>query len=119
ILGRYSPRRVDEASAHLRAIKRGRARTEDRATEMARPTAPPLADDITLVEALVRAAQDDAPLATFHGSGAPRRVGARAALASALRWASALQRVGARRGEPIAIMLPTSEDFVGAFFGAL
>src|SRR5699024_7410543 len=75
--------------------------------------------DATLVEALVEAAGLDAPFATFHGTGAPRRFDARAALRRTLRWASALRQAGVKSREAVAIMLPTSEDFVGAFFGAL
>jgi acyl-CoA synthetase (AMP-forming)/AMP-acid ligase II len=73
----------------------------------------------TLVEALDRGAAEDAPLLTLHGSGAPRPFGARAALAHARRWAVALADAGARRGEPVAILLPTSTDFVGALAGAM
>jgi acyl-CoA synthetase (AMP-forming)/AMP-acid ligase II len=73
----------------------------------------------TLVEALERGAAADAPLLTLHGSGAPKRFGARDALACARRWATLYTEHGVRRGDPVGILLPTSTDFVGALAGAM
>lgn len=81
--------------------------------DRAMPSAP------TLIDALERGAALDAPLITLHGSGPPRRFPAREALGWARRWAYALAEQGVRRGDPIAILLPTSTDFVGALLGTM
>lgn len=73
----------------------------------------------TLVDALIANADDDRPFVVLHGSGEPRPMDARATLGSARRWATALRTRGVGPGHPVAIMLPTSADFLGAFFGAL
>ncbi|MFO0709420.1 MAG: AMP-binding protein [Sandaracinus sp.] len=72
----------------------------------------------TLLDALERNAHDDAPFLTFHGQAQPRRYDARAAREDALRWAASLSPFVVR-GEPVAILLPTSTDFVGALLGAM
>ncbi len=72
----------------------------------------------TLVEALEHGAAADAPLLTLHGGAEPRRYAARDALADARAWAARFSSHVAP-GEPIAILLPTSTDFVGALLGAM
>jgi len=71
-----------------------------------------------LLESLEVNARDDAPYLVFHGSGGRERWGARAALEAAWCWGGALRRAGVRPGDRVPILLPTSPDFVGAFFGA-
>lgn len=72
----------------------------------------------TLIEALELAAREGAPLLTLHGQGEPRRYGARDALLDARGWAARFSE-HTEPGEPIAILLPTSVDFVGALLGAM
>jgi acyl-CoA synthetase (AMP-forming)/AMP-acid ligase II len=72
----------------------------------------------TLIEALEQGARDGAPLITLHGGGEPRRYTARDALLDARGWAACFAE-HARASEPIAILLPSSTDFVGALLGAM
>lgn len=72
----------------------------------------------TLVDALERGAAADAPLITLHGGPAPRRFTARDALEDARLWAARFSE-HVEPGQPIAILLPTSTDFVGALLGAM
>lgn len=80
-------------------------------------TAPPAAP--TLLDALERGASADAPLLVLHGDGPESRLGARDALTLARRWAYALAKQGASTGDPIALLVPTSVDFVGALLGTM
>lgn len=73
----------------------------------------------TLIEALVRAAAARAPYLVLHVDAEPMRASADVVLEHARRWARALVDAGVRRGDPVALLLPTSIDFVGAFFGSL
>jgi acyl-CoA synthetase (AMP-forming)/AMP-acid ligase II len=73
----------------------------------------------TLPEALEAAAAANAPYATFHGAGEPRMLDARSALAGARRSAAALRAHGVRRGDRVAILLPTGPAFVTALLGTM
>ncbi|MCB9596000.1 MAG: fatty acyl-AMP ligase [Sandaracinaceae bacterium] len=68
--------------------------------------------------ALERNAAADAPYLVFHAGEVQRRLDAREAWVEARRWAAAMLAAGARRGDRVPILLPTSKDFVGAFLGA-
>ena len=82
------------------------------------PVQPRLAH-ATLLEALESSAASDAPYATFHGGGDARVLDARAALAGARRWSAGLQASGVRRGDRVAILLPTGPSFVTALLGTM
>lgn len=73
----------------------------------------------TLVEALERAAQSDAPLLTLHLKKEPERLPARELRERARRWATCLREAGVERGDPVPLLLPTGSEFICAFFGAL
>jgi acyl-CoA synthetase (AMP-forming)/AMP-acid ligase II len=73
----------------------------------------------SLVDALEAAAAADAPYATFHGAGEPRRLDARAALHGARQWATTLRAHGARRGDRVGVLLPTGPAFVTALLGTM
>ena len=97
-----------------------RARASTRAAPTAAPPAtPPTRVTATLVEALERGACSDAPFLVLHGHGPEQPLDARAALRLARCWAATLSAVGVRRGEPVALLLPTSADFVGALLGTM
>lgn len=92
-------------------VNRG-ARPDRKMRPMLPPAAPPLPS------ALERRAREGAPYLVFHGAGGRERFDARACLAAAHRFGAALLAAGARPGDRVPILLPTSPDFVGAFFGA-
>ena len=73
----------------------------------------------TLLDALEAAAAADAPYATFHMGSAPVALDARGALLGARRWCAALQASGAKRGDRVAILLPTGPAFVMALLGTM
>lgn len=74
----------------------------------------------TLVEALERAAQDDAPFLVLHlAQQGPVELDARDALSGARLYAAELGRRGARKGDRVVLLLPTSVAFVHAFLGCL
>jgi len=73
----------------------------------------------TLVDALVAAAEADAPLVTLHLKNEPEALPARLLLERAGRWATCLKQAGVRHGEPVPLLLPTGSDFISAFFGVL
>ncbi|MCB9602436.1 MAG: AMP-binding protein [Sandaracinus sp.] len=70
----------------------------------------------TVVAALHRAADVRAELFELH-LAARERLDARQLREDAAAWAGRLHAAGARRGDPIPILLPTGADFVAAFLG--
>ena len=74
----------------------------------------------SLVEALERAAAADAPFLVLHlAQQGPVTLDARDALAGAHRFAVELVRRGARKGDRVVLLLPTSVALVHAFLGCL
>ena len=72
----------------------------------------------SLVEALERAAAADAPFLVLHlAQQGPVTLDARDALAGAHRFTVELVRRGARKGDRVVLLLPTSVALVHAFLG--
>ena len=93
-------------------------RTSQLSAVVVSPVKPRLAY-ATLLEALEAAAAADAPYATFHSAGSVRVLDARGALEGTRRWCAALRAHGVRRGDRVAILLPTGPAFVTALLGTM
>jgi fatty-acyl-CoA synthase len=72
----------------------------------------------TLVGALERAADDDAPYLTLHTGREPIEFDARKALEGARRQAALLGERGVERGDRVVLLTPTSPLFFESFYGA-
>jgi len=73
----------------------------------------------SLVAAFEHAARADAPFLTVHGARGPTRRPIRDALASSWQWSAALRGRGVRRGDRVALLMPTGHSFVEALLGVM
>jgi acyl-CoA synthetase (AMP-forming)/AMP-acid ligase II len=74
--------------------------------------------DRTLLTLLLEAESVQRPWLTFHGDSRCDELRFDEAVRLARRWARALDAAGVGAGDQVALFLPNSADFVGAFFGA-
>ena len=73
----------------------------------------------TLLDALDAAVAGGQPYATFHGAHGERHLGYAAAREEAWRWSRLLRARGLRRGDRVALLLPTGPSFVTALLGVM